>query len=398
VVAGNIRRVGERIRVTAHLLNVAENSTRWADGFDEDLTDVLELEDLISEKVANSLIPRLSGEERKKLAKRGTDNAEAHDAYLQGRFFWNQFAPESFPKSIAAFQRAVDLDPNYALAHVGIADYYTWASIHGIYKPSECFPKVLESATHALEIDPTLAEAYAAVGLYYSNMQQWEECEVNYRRAIELNPNYGLGHEWLSAILVGTGRFEEGIKEILFAEELDPLNLRPKVLSAWTIYEARNFDLALAKAREIYELNPNFMQSHMQLANILVELGQNEEAVVRARKAVELAPGSPLPVYYLCFALAAAGKRSEAKKLAAKWEKIAEQTYVPPFFLGMSALAIGETDKALDLLDAAVEEKSAWVMWYMTDAKLDSVRDHPRFTEILEKSGLPRVFRDGQKR
>ena len=397
VVAGNIRRVGERIRVTAHLLNVAENSTRWADGFDENFTDVLELEDSISEKVANSLIPRLSGEERKKLAKRGTDNAEAHDAYLQGRFFWNQFAPDSFPKSFDAFQRAVELDPKYALAHVGIADYYTWASIHGIHKPSECFPKVLESATYALEIDPTLAEAYAAIGLYYSNTQQWEEAEINYRRAIELNPNYGLGHEWLSAILVGTGRFEEGTREILLAEELDPLNLRPKVLSAWTIYEARNFDLALAKAREIYELNPDFMQAHMQLANVLLELDQAEEALVRARRAVELAPVSPLPIYYLCFALVAAGKKAEAKRLAAKWEKTATNTYVPPFFLGMSMIAIGETDKALDYLDAAVEEQSAWVMWYMTDAKIDPVREHPRFAKIVEKTGLPKVFVNKRK-
>jgi serine/threonine protein kinase/tetratricopeptide (TPR) repeat protein len=393
VVAGNIRRVGERIRVTAHLLNVAETSTRWADGFDENFTDVLELEDSISEKVANCLIPRLTGEERKKLAKRGTDNAEAHEAYLQGRFFWNQFAPDSFPKSIRAFQKAIDLDPNYALAHVGIADYYTWVCILGLYKPSECFPQVLESATKALEIDPTLAEAYAAVGLYYSNMQQWDECEVNYRRSIELNPNYPLGHEWLSAILVGTGRFEEGTKEILLAEELDPLSLRPKVLSAWTIYQTRNYDFALSKARQIHDLAPEFMQSHMQMANILIEMGEKKEALTAARKAVELVPGSPLPIYYLCFALVAAGKVAAAKKLVARWEKMSEETYVPPFFLGMCRLAIGDIEKAIDYLDAAREERSAWILWFGTEPKLDPLREHPRFIELMEKTGLPKVFR-----
>jgi eukaryotic-like serine/threonine-protein kinase len=391
IVEGNIRRVGTRIRVTAQLLDVAESATRWAEGFDDNFTDVLELEDSISEKVTNCLIPRLTGEERRKLSKRGTDNAEAHEAYLRGRFFWNQFAPDAFPKSIEAFQKAVELDPNYALAHVGVADFYTWACIHGMFPPSEGFPQVLDSATKALEIDPQLAEAYAALGLYYSNMQEWDKCEEYYRRAIELSPNYSLGHEWLSAILVGTGRFEEGTREILLAESLDPLSLRPKVLSAWTIYQARNYDLALAKARELEALNPDFMQSHMQLANILHELGETKKALAAAKKAVTLAPDSPLPIYYLCFALVAAGKQAEAKKIVEKWEKAAVRSYVPPYFLGMSNLAVGNTEKAIDHLEAARVEPSAWVMWLGTEPKLDPLRSHPRFVEILKKTGLPDI-------
>lgn len=391
IVEGNIRRVGARIRVTAQLLDVAESSTRWAEGFDDNFTDVLEVEDSISEKVTNCLLPRLTGEERRKLAKRGTDNVEAHEAYLRGRFFWNQFAPEAFPKSIEAFQKAVELDPNYALAHVGVADFYTWACIHGMFKPSEGFPKVLESATKALDIDPNLAEAHAALGLYYSNMQEWDKCEGYYRRAIELSPNYSLGHEWLSAILVGTGRFEEGIREILLAESLDPLSLRPKVLSAWTIYQARNYELALAKARELYELNPDFMQSSMQMANILHETGDKKEALAAAKRAAALVPDSPLPIYYLSFALVAAGKQAEAERVVAKWEKIAIESYVPPYFLGMSNLAIGNIDKALDHLEAARVEPSAWVMWLATEPKLDPLRSHPRFIEILKKTGLPAI-------
>ena len=389
VVAGNIRRVGDRIRVTAHLLNVAERSTRWAAGFDEDFTDVLELEDSISEKVVNSLIPRLTGEERKKLAKRGTDNPEAHEAYLQGRFFWNQFSFEAFPKSLEAFQRAVELDPNYALAYVGIADFYSWACIHGIYSPAEGFPHVLEAATRALEIDPALAEAHAAIGLFHSNMQHWEECEVHYKRAIELNPNYPLGHEWFSAILVGTGRFEEGTREVLLAEELDPLSLRPKVLSAWTIYQTRNYDLALAKARELQLLAPEFMQSYLQLSNVLSQVGDPDEAVEVARRSLEIANGSPLPVYNLCFALMAAGKVKEAEKTVAEWEKTAANTYIPPYFMGLCNLAIGNADRALEYLDAARVEKSAWVLWLSTEPKLEALRNDPRFVEKLKKTGLP---------
>ncbi|MEO8648647.1 MAG: protein kinase, partial [Acidobacteriota bacterium] len=296
VIDGIIRHFGGQIRVTAQLLCVAENSTRWSASFAEEFTDVLELEDSISEQVTKQLVPKLSGVEKRQLAKRGTNDPDAHDAYLQGRYFWNQFNPEAFPKAIAAFRKAVEADPDYALAHVGIADYYTWACIYGLISPVDGLPKVLEYATRSLAIDPSLAEAHAAIGLYYSNMQDWERSEASYRRAIELNPFYSLGHEWLSALLVGSGRFEAGKEEILLAEQLDPLSIRPKVLSAWTIYQTRDFSAALVKAREIESLSPGFMQSHLQLGNILSSMGQDDEAVFHSQKAVDLAPDSPLPI------------------------------------------------------------------------------------------------------
>ena len=391
VVDGLIRRVAGKIRVTAQLLNVADRSTRWSASFAESLGDVLELEDSISEQVTMQLVPQLTGVERKQLAKRGTNNPEAHDAYLQGRFFWNQFTPEAFPKAIEAFRRAIEIDPRYALAHVGVADYYTWASIYGLVPPHEASPKVFEYASHALEIDPSLAEAHAAIGLYYSNMQDWEKCEVSYRRAIELNPNYPLSHEWLSAVFVGTGRFEEGINEILLAERLDPLSLRPKVMSAWTIYQAGDCDLATAKAQEVLTLNEEFMQSHLQLANCLIEAGDTDQALVHAERAAELTPDSPLPAYMLCFALAAAGRAEEASAIVRKWTEIADSQYVSPYFLALSNVAVGNMEAALDYLEKAQEEKSAWLLWLGTESKLDPLRGRPRFEALLEKVGLHSV-------
>ena len=389
VLDGIIRHVGNVIRVTAQLLNVGENSTRWSASFREGFRDVLELEDSISEQVTRQLIPHLSGEECEKLAKRGTNKPEAHDAYLQGRYFWNQFAPNSFPKAITAFRRAVELDPNYALAYVGIADYYTWACIYGLLPPAEGFPKVFEAATRALEIDESLAEAHAALGLYHSNMQDWTRAEQYYRRSVDLNPNYPLAHEWLSAILVGTGRFDEGTKEVLLAEHLDPLSLRPKVLSSWTVYQTRNYELALEKAREIERLNPDFMQTHLQLGNVLVQTGDAEQALAYSRKAAELAPESPLPLYNLCFSLVANGLRSEAEEHVDHWEKRTSEMYVPPYFLGMSHLAIGNTDKGFDYLEKARVEKSAWVLWYGTEPKLDPIRNDPRYKKLIELTRLP---------
>jgi serine/threonine protein kinase/tetratricopeptide (TPR) repeat protein len=388
VVDGIIRHIGDRIRVTAQLLSVEQASTLWSAGFLEKSSDILDLEDSISRQVTERLVPQLTGEERQGLARRGTDIAEAHDAYLQGRYFWNQFTPESFAKSIAAFQKAVELDPNYAVAHVGIADYYTWASIYGFFPPSLSCPKVLESATRALEIDLGLAEAHAALGLYYSNMQLWEKAEDCYRKAVELNANYPLGHEWLSSVLLGTGRFEEGTKEIIAAERLDPLSLRPKVLSAWHFYQMRDYPEALAKAEEIRELSPEFMQGHLQAANILLEMGQNERALKAARRAAEIDPASTVPLYVLAFALAANGLRDELNELIRSLETQDETNYVVPYFIGMAHLAAGNTDAALEYLKNAVEEKSAWVIWLGTEPKMDAIRAEDRYRSLLDKSGL----------
>jgi serine/threonine protein kinase/Tfp pilus assembly protein PilF len=393
VVDGIIRQVAGRIRVTAQLLNVADRSTRWSASFVESSSDVLELEDLISEQVTRSLVPQLTGDERRKLAKRGTDLPQAHDAYLQGRYFWSQFSPDSFPKVIDAFRRAVDLDPRYALAHVGIADYYTWACIYGFFPPSEALPRVFGSASRALEIDPTLAEAFAALGLYYSYLQQWENSEEHYRRAIELNPNYPLGHEWLAALLVGTGRFDEGKSEILMAEQLDPLSLRPKVLSAWTLYQMRDYDQALRKAYELEAMSPEFMQTHLQLSNILLEIGKVEEALGNARRAVELAPGSPLPVYSLAFCLAGAGLADEARSVRDDLETSAGLTYISPYFLAMTNLAAGDIDRAFAYLEASCQENSAWALWLATEPKLDPIRSDPRFSRLLDLTALPYLFK-----
>lgn len=389
VLDGNIRHVGGRIRVTTQLLDIAASGTRWAASFDEPFTDVLELEDIISERVTLSLLPTLTGEEEKSLSKRGTDSRAAHEAYLQGRYFWNQFTPDSFPKAFEAFSRAIDLDPNYALAHSGIADYFTWVSIYGIMPQELALPLVLESATKALELDESLAETHAAMGLYYSHTQDLRRSEECYRRSIGINPHYPLAHEWLSALLVATGHVEEGTREILLAEELDPISLRPKVLSAWTLYQTRNYSLAAKKAREIIVLDPNFMQGHLQLANILTETGEYENALKEARMAVTLGGDSPLPLYVLAFALVRTGHLDEARSLAKRMTEGSSSIYVAPYFAAMCLFAIGNREKGLEWLSNAQNDKSAWMIWLGVEPKLDTLRNDERFLKILRDTGNP---------
>ncbi len=367
IVEGNIRRVGERIRVTTQLLDVKGNSTRWADKFDENFTDVLELEDTISERVAKSLLPQLTGAEKKRLDKRGTNDPQAYEAYLRGRFFWNQFVPEAFPKAIESFQKAVEIDPNYALAYVGIADFYNWACIYGLFPTVVSIPKVYEAATRALEIDDSLGEAYAALGIYYSSIAEYDISDKYYRRALELNPNYSLAHEWYGSNLTGRGRFEEGIREVKTAEQLDPFSMRAKTLTAWTAYQAHDYEFALSKAREIIELDPNFPQGYLQVGNILHQLGKFEEALKMCRKAVEMMSGSPLPIYNLCFALVANGQLDEAREHVRQMEETSQENYVGTYFLALSNLAIGETGRTFHYLQKAIDDKNHWLLWPGTE-------------------------------
>lgn len=389
ILDGNFRRAGDRIRVSLQLLCVKENASRWAQTFDEKFTDVLELEDSISEKVSQSLVSRLTGEEQKQLAKRGTNNVEAYEAYLRGRYFWNQFTHESLPKALQAFEKAVELDPNYALAHVGIADFYNWGCIYGLLPPSVSYPKLMAATEKALEIDDQLAEAYAERGLTLSNQWKYEEALKNQRRAIELNPNFSLGHEWLSALLVSTGKFEEGAREIRLAEQLDPLSLRAKTLTAWTLYQARLFDEALAKGREIIELDKNYPQGHLQVGNVLPQMGRPQEAVQACKKAFELMPDSALVIYPLCSALGAAGEIAEARKYLELMTKMAKENYVKPYFLAMCHLAVGEIDRAFEYFEMDFAEKDMWIIWWGTEPKLDVIRSDSRYRKMLRRTNNP---------
>ena len=386
VLDGRIRRFGERIRISLQLLDVAAGSAIWAGQFDERLNDVLELEDAIAEQVAAALIPQLTGEDRQRLAKRGTSEPLAYEAYLRGRFYWGQFTSQSLPKAIEAYEKAIEIDPNYALAHVGIADFYLWASIYGLISSREGYELAERAARRALQIDPELGEAYASLGLITLNNFEYEKAERLLQRSIDLVPHYSLVHEWYSAMLIGTGRTEQGLKEIRLAEELDPMSLRTKTLVAWTTYQAGRFDDALAKAEEIISFDENYPQGHIQRSYVLCELGRADEAVESAVLANRLMPDTALAQYALCFALAAAGRTDEVVALADEMEERSAREFVKPMFLGLANVAAQRFDKAFEYFEAAVDEHDPWLVWLGTDPKYRPLHDDPRFLSLLERS------------
>ncbi|HEX8175792.1 MAG TPA: protein kinase [Pyrinomonadaceae bacterium] len=389
VLDGRIKIVGQRIRVSLQLLDISRSASIWANKFDEQYTDALELEDSITAKVADALLPELAEGERDQLKKRGTDNPGAFDAYLRGRYFWNQFTPESLSKVIESFQTAIRLDPNYALPHVGIADFYNWASIYGMVQPVEAYAKAREAALRALELDPDLGEAYAALGLLAQSQWHWAESERLYQKALELSPNYSLAHEWYGSMLTGTGRFEEGMRQIWLAEESEPLSPRAMTMTAWGLYQARHFDEAAAKAQQIIDMDRNFPQGHIQLGNCLEQMGRAEEAVAAVEKGIRLMPDSTLPQYGLCYALVAAGREREAREVLNEMKKRAAEGYVKPYFMALTYAALDEREAAFELLEEAANERDHWLLWLGTEPKLDPLRSDSRFKELFRQTKNP---------
>jgi eukaryotic-like serine/threonine-protein kinase len=395
VVDGTIRRAGQTLRVTAQLLEVEEGATRWSGRFDEEYTDVLQLEDVLSEQVAAALLPHLTGDERRLLSKRGTDDAEAYEAYLRGRYHWYTMSADGFARSYACYRRAVTIDPRFAAAHAGIAEYHCWLAVYGLAPPAEQLAAGRESALRAVYLDETLAEAHTSHGLaLLTHPSQWQQAEVHFRRAIELNPSYTQSHAHYACQLAMESRFDESIAEARLACELDPLNPFNFYFLAWCLYQARRFDESAAEARTLLQSEPRYGSARFVLSWNLRRAGAYDEAVTEARRAIELLGEIPMLSAGLACAYAAAGRTEEARALLSKMRAQAEEEhFVTPYHRALVYLQLGEQATALDLLEEAVEVHDPWVVWLGTEPQLDPLRAHSRFRELLLRTKNPAASR-----
>ncbi len=394
ILDGNIRRAGDRLRVTLQFLSVAENAARWAESFDERFLDVLEIEDSISERVVKSLVPQLTGEEEIQLQKRGTNSPDAYEAYLRGRFYWNKFTPESLAKAHDEFKRAIDLDPMYAPAHVGLADSFLWGCIYGIIPSATALDSAEQNAKRAIELDGNLGEAYASLALVAQNRTQWAEADRLYSIARRMSPNYPQIHEWTAALMIGTGRTEDGIRESTTAYRLDFLSPRTKTLHAWALYQSHRFEEALAVAREILELDEVYPQGYSQIGLSLLALGESEEGLTYIRRFHDLIPNSAMSKYELAHALVANGLRAEAEEVVNEIAAMAEREYVKPYFLAMAYLAVDRIDDAFRYFQQAAREFDPWMVWFATEPMMRSIRNDSRYFEILRHYNNPILDRE----
>ncbi|HEX8494584.1 MAG TPA: winged helix-turn-helix domain-containing protein [Pyrinomonadaceae bacterium] len=385
VLEGSIQRAGDRVRVTVQLVNVRESRPLWAHTFDERLTDIFTLQDSISAQVAQALTLRLTGEEQRLLAKRYTENVEAYKSYLRGRYFWNKRNEESLNKSITYFDEAIARDPRYALAYAGLADAH---SVIGFYQfgklpPAESFQKAKRAALKALELDESLAEAHASLALSINDVDQDEAAaEREFKRAIELNPNYATAHHWYSDFLAATGRPAEAMAEINRALRLDPLSLVINATLGERFYQARQYDEAIAHLRKTLEMDTNFGPAHYLLGLALEQKGFYEEAIAELSKARTLSGSNPWMVSALGHTLALAGKRNEARRVLEELRELSKARHVTPYDFAVVYQGLGQHEQVMEWLQKLHKDKIGRTL--KDDPRMDALQQDPRFQKLYD--------------
>jgi DNA-binding winged helix-turn-helix (wHTH) protein/TolB-like protein/cytochrome c-type biogenesis protein CcmH/NrfG len=388
VLEGTIQRSGDRVRLAVRLLLVKDGAPLWADRFDERFTDIFAVQDSISERVTRALALKLSGDERHRVTKRYTGNAEAYRAYLKGRYYWSRSTREGLEIAIEAFQQAIQIDPKYALAYAGLADCYVFGSGRAL-PLRERVPKARAAIQRALEIDPSLAEAYAPqayVKLSYD--WDWAGAERDFQRAIELNPGYATAHHWYAECLAFMGRFEMAIAAIETARQMDPFSPAINTSLVRILYFARQYERAMGEAHHSVEMHPNFDQAHLLLGQVYEQRGMFQEAISEFQKAMDLSEGSPGSIASLGHAYAASGRRRDALKVLQDIQDLAKRREVSPFWLAMVYVGVGNQNLALDCLEKAYQSREGALRNIKVDPRLDSLRLNPRFEDLLRRVGL----------
>jgi TolB-like protein/DNA-binding winged helix-turn-helix (wHTH) protein/Tfp pilus assembly protein PilF len=383
VLEGTVQNAGDRVRVTVQLVNVQDRNPLWAQSFDEKLTDIFTVQDLISEQVARKMLVKLNVDEQRQLSKRETENIEAYQEYLRGRYFWNKRDDEGLKKSLERFQRAIALDPDYGQAHAGLADAYTLIAHYRIkpYVQDDTFQKARTAAIKALDIDDTLAEAHASLAFiktYYDHDEAGAESE--FKRAIELDPNYATAHHWYSEYLAMRGLEQEAMTEIKRAQELDPLSPVINTTLGERLYLARRYDESIRQLQKTLEFAPDFGPAHYTLGLAFEQKGLYEEAIFELRKARDTSGNSQNVLASLGHTLALAGQKSAAYKILG--ELLAKEDPVP-YAIAVIYQGLGEKQQTIGWLKKVKDKKDALDMMMKFDPRMDNLRDDPGFQKLL---------------
>lgn len=395
VLEGAIRRRGEHVRITVQLVSVSGEATLWAGRFDEKFTDIFAVEDSISEQVAAALILKLTSDEKRRLTRRYTEDVEAYEAYLKGRYFWNKRTEEGMRKGVEYFRRAIEIDPLYALAYAGLADSYNVLGIYNLSPPRETFPKAKAAAVKALEIDDALAEAHTSLAhaLQYFDWD-WAGAEREYRRAIELNPDYATAHHWYANYLITMGRHAEAMEEMRLARRLDPLSAIIEGNIGNHLYYTRRYDLAMEHFRKMLEMEPDFYGTHTNLGGVYEQKGMYGEAISEFEKALALDDNLPTRAW-LGHAYALAGRRAAAHEVIGELQERSRSRYISPYDIAVIYVGLGDAGQAFAWLEKAYEDRSDSLVWLKVDPRLDGIRGDPRLTDLMERVGLPSENQSG---
>jgi serine/threonine protein kinase/tetratricopeptide (TPR) repeat protein len=390
VLTGRIMQSGGSLRIGSELVDVATGTQLWGAQFDRQPGDIFAIQDEISNEISGKLRLKLTRAEKKRLAKRQTEDAEAYRLYLKGRHHWNQWTEEGFYKAIEYFQQAVEKDPGYALAHAGVADAYVLLGWNSYLPTKDAFPKGKLASMAAMRLDAELGEAHTSLAaVLWLHTWQWQEAQVEFERSLALNPAYPTANHWYAEYLMTMGRHAEALARMKASQELDPLSLIISVAIGWAFYMGRRYEEAIEQLRRTVELDPNYPVTYWILGLLLRKMGRYEEAIVEGEKGVKLSGGSPLIRAALAQSFAAAGRSQEAVQILGDLTELAKQKYVAPYFFAGIHIGLGENDRAMEYLARAYAERSHWLIYLHIDPSMDGLRPDARFQELLRRIGLP---------
>ncbi|HEY0322219.1 MAG TPA: protein kinase [Pyrinomonadaceae bacterium] len=389
VLVGRVMQRGDTISISIELVDARDNTHIWGKPYSRKLTEIFALQDEMARDLSQSLRLRLSGEEEKRLVKRYTDNVEAYQLYLKGRYYWNKRTPDGFKKGLELFQQAIDTDPSYALAYAGLADSYAMLGDYSVLAPSETFPRAEAAATTALKLDDNLAEGHTSLAFVkMAYAWDWASADREFRRAIELNPNYATAHQWYASYLVMMGRFDDSIREIKRAQELDPLSRIINANLGLHYYYARKFDESIQQLKKTISLDESFFVAHQYLGRTYIQKGMHKEAIAELERARELSGNAPEVVASLGHAYAVAGRTGDAQKVLADLDELARERYVLPYFRAAVYTGLGDKDQAFAWLERAYEERHPGLVLVNIDPRFDTLRSDPRFTDLIRRLGV----------
>jgi serine/threonine protein kinase/Tfp pilus assembly protein PilF len=387
ILEGSVRKAGNRIRVTAQLVDAADGSHQWSERYDRDMADIFAIQDEISQAIADKLRIQMSGEQHK--AKHPTENMEAYSIYLKGHYHLLRFTPDSMTKAKESFEQAIALDPNFALPWYGLANLNSALGFAGFVPPRAVAAECNRALSKALELDEMLPEAHAMLGFRHANDYEWQKAELSFRRAFELNPRSGdiwclYGLYYLAAMR----RLDEAVVAAKRVLELDPLSPFGHVQLGVCYQYKRQWSRAIEQHRSALDLDPNYGYAHASLAFACISAGRSEEGI-RALEMMEHAPvRSPASIGFLGLICGMIGRRDETRKLLKELEELAAKAYVPPSSFAHIYLALGEIEKCFDWLEKAIEERDGFAFNLHVQPYFDPLHSHPRYPALLRKMNL----------
>ncbi len=394
ILDGTIKKAANRLRVSVQLLDVKRNSAVWATSIDETVGDLLALEDSISSKVIDGLVPQLTGSELARLARRGTEVNEAFEHYIRGRYHFSTFTEDGLAKAFLSFHNAIAADPNYAAAYSGLADYYNWLGIIGVLPPQECFQPAIIAAGKAVELDPDLSEAHASLGFsLHAGNYDWEGAERHLQKAIHLNPANASAFVWQAIVLYTKGRFDEGLGYARRGVDLDPLAPFNHHNVGWGLYFARRFDEAISQYRRVTRDFPDYAFGFYGLSKVHRAVGDTDAALYENAKALQLMGDSIFGRLAHVECLAAAGSTGEAREQLSALIELGAERYVSPYQIALAYAYLSksggpeDSQKALQHLKAAFEVKDAWLNYLGIEPAFDGLRDSQEYADLIEKVG-----------